>query len=191
MIDGGCKDVDLTQLVGFTKWHPFTQYFELPPGEEHYKLLAHIALKYNDVTLADIGTFLGFSALALSINPNNKVITYDIEEHIPNMIASAKNISNIEFRIKNLIESPEELKMCPFIFFDVDPHDGIQELNFVKALIKCGYKGTVMFDDIYLNDSMRSFWNWVYVPKVDVTKYGHHSGTGIAYFGGAEPWIIA
>jgi predicted O-methyltransferase YrrM len=185
-----CTTTDITSLTQYTTWHPFAKYFELPSGQEHYRLLAYIAKQYDGKTLADIGTFAGFSAVAMSINPSNTIISYDISDQIPNMVTTAKSIQNINIRIKNIIESTEELKECPFIFCDIDPHDGVQEMKFVRSLIKTNYKGIVMFDDINLNPSMKSFWDWVPVPKYDLTMYGHFSGTGIACFGGATLEII-
>ena len=46
--------------------------------KEHYKLLAYLSSFFNNETIVDIGTYRGLSALALSYNSSNKIITYDI-----------------------------------------------------------------------------------------------------------------
>ena len=38
------------------------------------------------------------------------------------------------------------------------------------------------WDDIHLNEQMRVFWENVTDKKIDVTKYGHVTGTGIINF---------
>ena len=56
---------------------PFKNYFLEAPGKEHYRLLSYISTLYNGVTILDIGTYKGCSALALSFNPSNKVVSFD------------------------------------------------------------------------------------------------------------------
>lgn len=42
------------------------------------------------------------------------------------------------------------------------------------------YKGLVVWDDIFLNQDMIDIWNSIpNDEKVDITKYGHFSGTGL------------
>jgi len=71
-------DLDLSDfdndLVPFVK-----QYFYLKSGIEHYRLLANISTYFNNKTLLDIGTFKGGSALALSYNKSNNVISSSLE----------------------------------------------------------------------------------------------------------------
>jgi hypothetical protein len=143
---------------------------------EHYDLLSTLSKQYNGVKLYDIGTYKGLSALALSSNQTNLVISYDISYNI-----IIKQPNNVEFRIGNFYTDKEMLS-SPLIMFDIDPHDGLQERNFVDNLINVGYKGTVIFDDIHLNDGMKDFWSSVTQEKHDYTQYGHWSGTGIVIF---------
>jgi hypothetical protein len=72
----------------------------------------------------------------------------------------------------------------PFIFIDVDPHDGIQETKMIQKLVDKKYKGYVLLDDIHLNQAMQNFWDSipVTVRKVDLTEIGHWSGTGLLIF---------
>jgi hypothetical protein len=51
----------------------------------------------SGATFADLGALLGFSALALALNPAHRVLTYDIVERIPDAgIPTAKRVANIE-----------------------------------------------------------------------------------------------
>ena len=185
-IDSAVQSVDLSPMRPYTVWHANAPYFMQLPGQEHYRLLAHIANQFGSgVTFADLGTLLGFSALALALNPANRVLTYDIVDRIPDAgILTVKQVANIELRLQNCLSARAlpEIADCPFIVMDVDPHDGMQEFAMVQVLMSSGYKGIVLADDIRLNDKMRAFWQWVPLKKFDVTHYGHHSGTGVIVF---------
>jgi predicted O-methyltransferase YrrM len=173
-------------MLPYTTWHSNTEYFSRPAGQEHYRLVAYIAAHFESGTcFADLGTSLGFSALALALNPRHKVLTYDITDLIPKTDARTVNtVPNIERRLENClaVSALQEIVMCPFIVLDVDPHDGMQEWAMVQVLSSSGYKGVVLADDILLNENMRAFWRWVPQKKLDVTRYGHASGTGLIIF---------
>ena len=164
------KYLKSTDDLGFPK-----SWFYMDAGLEHYRLLAFISKLYNGVNLLDIGSYQGSSAIALSFNKKNKVISYDIE-HQPE-IADIK-IPNIEFIKGNVLK--DEIT-APFILLDTY-HDGTFEKDFVDHLLKIKYKGLVMFDDIHLSAKMYNFWDGLKNEKYDLTEIGHHSGTGIAVF---------
>ena len=145
-------------------------------NREHYGLLSTLSKDYNGVKIYDIGTYKGLSALALSSNEKNLIISYDIEYHV-----EIHRPDNVEFRIGNFYRDYEMLK-SPLIMFDIDPHNGLDETNFVDNLIRIGYKGTVIFDDIHLNEGMQKFWDSITQEKFDLTSVGHWSGTGKVIF---------
>lgn len=178
-----CLDsLDLKDLWAYANWHPYFKYFNMPASSEHYRLLSHLSWQFppNSV-LIDIGTHIGYSALALSHNPNISVISYNIEDDIGNQVFSAKNKSNIELRIDNCLKDIDLLLKSPFILLDT-LHNGDFEKELIELLIEKKYNGIVMCDDIYLNTAMINFWNWVPLKKIDVTMFGHWSGTGIIVF---------
>jgi hypothetical protein len=143
---------------------------------EHYKLLCYVSTQYSGHVLYDLGSYKGYSAIAMSSNKKNKVVSYDIDYFL-----EVHRPPNVEFRIGNFFEEKDILK-SPFIMFDVDPHDGLIEKEFVKWLTENNYVGTVMFDDIHLNDPMKEFWESIKQEKIDFTQYGHWSGTGVVNF---------
>jgi cephalosporin hydroxylase len=138
-------------------------------------LLVYISQLYKGVTLLDIGSYQGSSAIALSFNKKNKVISYDIV-HQPEI--QEIKIPNIKFIKGDILK--DEIT-APFIILDTY-HDGTFEQKFVDHLKKINYKGLVMFDDIYLNNEMTNFWDALKNEKYDLTEIGHHTGTGIAIF---------
>jgi hypothetical protein len=144
--------------------------------KEHYTLLSTVSKEYNNTILYDIGSYKGLSAIALSSNQTNLVISYDIEYLI---VVDRPN--NVEFRIGNFYNDKELLR-SPLIMFDIDPHDGLQEKEFVRYLTSNNYKGAVIFDDIHLKDGMKNFWRYVTQQKQDYTNLGNLSGTGVLHF---------
>ena len=182
------QGIDLSELVKYTLWHENTQYFNLKSGVEHYRLLADLSSQCDDGEIIyDIGSYLGFSALALSYNQKIKVTSYDVEDCFHGKSdgkLSARNISNISFVYGDCTDSDEIIKLAKsqLILLDVDPHDGLQEKEIYTALKTAGFKGILICDDINLNAQMKDFWDWVDLKKYDVSKYGHWSGTGIIVF---------
>jgi hypothetical protein len=138
-------------------------------------LLVYISQLYKGVTLLDIGSYQGSSAIALSFNKKNKVLSYDLV-HQPEI--QEIKIPNIKFIKGDILK--DEIT-APFIILDTY-HDGTFEQKFVDYLEKINYKGLVMFDDIYLNNEMTNFWDGLKNEKYDLTEIGHHTGTGIAIF---------
>jgi hypothetical protein len=180
---------DLSTLWPYAKGAQFT-YFNLESGNEHYRLLYHISWQIpNNSTIIDIGTSTGHSALALSANPNINVITYNICDQVQDS-GSIKQKKNINIRIKNCIDDIGILLQSPFIMLDVF-HDGTFEKLLVETLLKHNYNGIVLCDDIFLNKEMLDFWNWVPVSKMDITEYGHWSGTGLLLFGNSTTTILS
>jgi len=163
--------------------HDHSQYFKLPPGQEHYHLLAHLASQLHDSLIVDIGTFLGYSALALS-GGSNKVLSLDIIDLKPDGLQLP---DSVECKIGNMLEDDTLFPLTATLaVLDVNPHDGLKERTVVEQLIGRKWNGTLVCDDIHLNDGMRSFWDWAkQLPEVDaldVTNVGHCTGTGIIDF---------
>ena len=131
------------------------------PGKEHYTLLAYFSSCLNNTYFIDIGTNYGNSAIALSYNSSNKVITFDIvKKDLSNL-----NNRNIEFKKENLFEKytlekySKILLECPLIFLDIDPHEGINEYLLYNWLKQNNYKGLLICDDIHYFKGMRdNFW---------------------------------
>jgi len=173
---------DLSTLQKYVEGHDNAKYFDEAPGKEHYRLLASISSQLPDGSVMyDIGTYLGYSAVAMSYNPNVKVVTYDIANFVKNQ--SIKDIKNIERRLGNCIMDVKDIvNDTQVVMIDVDPHDGVQEIQMLNAFVNAGFKGMMLFDDIYANREMTNFWNSIDIEgtrKIDATNIGHWSGTGI------------
>lgn len=176
------NDVNLNGLNEYIDWSTNTKkYFNLKAGEEHYRLLAWLSTQVHSKTLVDIGTFNGFSALALSQDDRKKVVSYDIFDYIPDEIYTAKYKPNIELRLTDCTDELEVLLDTDLIFIDIDNQGG-QESIILNLLEKYKYKGLVVLDDINLTKYMTDLWNGIKQEKYDLTQYGHWSGTGLVNF---------
>ena len=67
------------------------------------------------------------------------------------------------------------------IFIDA-PHDGMYEKKCYEWLQKNNFTGIAVWDDIHLNAAMENFWQSITHTKIDVTRYGHVTGTGVVNF---------
>ena len=156
----------------------------LPAGQSEYKLYAYLSTFFNKSTILDIGTRVGGSALALSYNPTNQVISYDLVE--PG--ASSIKRGNITWKIQNFMEDETlDWNNIPIVMIDVDPHDGSQERVMMDWLRDKGWKGILIHDDIGPSwPDIQLMWNEIPEEKFDVTEIAHMSGTGIVNFGNAH-----
>lgn len=175
--------INLNPLAATVENWNYRQYFLEAAGREHYKLISWLASKFPGQTVMDIGTHYGNSSLAMSRDPTAKVVSYDIVE-MKQLVAPLP--SNVEYKIGDFRDDPITLQ-SPFIFVDVDPHDGIQEKDFHRFFLESQYKGIVLWDDINCNDAMREWWNNIvespWYRKFDLTSVGHWSGTGMIIYG--------
>ena len=134
----------------------------------------------------DIGTFDGRSAIALSHNENNNVISYDICNHINNNRHQIYTKKNISFNIKNVFDdlNAELIKNVKIVMIDIDHYETIETL-IINKLKQLNFSGLIILDDItnhpdhVMNLCMNKLWNSITDTKYDFTKYGHWSGTGI------------
>ena len=181
-VEALADEVKKISLIAQAKEMPspeYRGYLSEEAGKEHYKLLAYISSAYAGQTIYEIGTAMGNSSLALSYSPTTKIISYDILD--TKCVITLP--TNVEYRIGDFRLDPEVLK-APFIFIDVDPHDGIQEQAFHEFFLANNYKGIVMWDDI-LTWGLKDWWptlNHPSVTKIDISAAGHISGTGLTIY---------
>lgn len=155
----------------------FSRYFMEEPS--YFKLLTATAQLYPDAQFYDIGTFKGASAIAyLYGKPNTIVHTFDIQN------ANKFIHDGLRDRIKVLQGDCRNLKfdVSPDIIFLDISHNGDDEADTLRNLDAQGMlkNSMVILDDINLNDNMKKLWAGIESDqKVDVTKDGHATGTGI------------
>ena len=176
--------IDLTPLSSHVADPADRAYFMDTDFTEHYRLLAWLSTLYQGATLFDIGTYRGASALALSYNKANQVVSYDIENQLT--VRDCQALETIEFAVGDVLSDPRLLG-SPLILMDIG-HDGQSEQRIYEYLDRNGYRGLLVLDDIHLNTAMRLFWNQIQRSKQDITDLGHVTGTGLVFFGNLPLW---
>jgi len=117
----------------------------LSAGQSEYRLYAWLSSQFNNSVILDVGTRTGGSALALSYNDSNQVISYDLMEQGASQIQK----ENITFKIQDFREDDTlDWKRISIIMIDVDPHDGVQEVEMMEFLKEKNWKGIMLLDDI-------------------------------------------
>jgi predicted O-methyltransferase YrrM len=182
-IDAGIAEIDLSSFLKYIDWAPECGYFPQEPGVNHHKLLAYLVKQLPANSLvADLGTYLGSSALALASNPKVRVITIDKLCQLEQDKQTCRDLPNVQVVTADCLKCIDLYINASLILLDIAPHDGAQERDLLLELRRRDYKGVVVCDDSELTNSMRSFWESVEQKKINATKYGHWSGTGIVIF---------
>lgn len=173
--------IDLSDMSVKMNDIQYRNFFNEKAGREHYQLISWVASQFAGQKIMDIGTHYGNSSLAMAADPSADVISYDIVD-----VKRLYNPpTNCQYKIGDFREDPVTLT-SPFIFIDVDPHDGIQEKDFHDWFLANNYKGITLWDDIHCNTQMSVWWSKVdgaNIKKVDLTEIGHWSGTGMIIYG--------
>ena len=177
-------DIELIETSELNHWYEETL------GYQPYRLYEYLTNQYQDINILDIGTEYGFSAVSFAKNRSNKVDTWDLHRYSTFEILRHRydNITPYTSDVSVGLGKyhPEHYK---FVLIDVDPHDGVQELELYNIL-KESYKGFVLLDDIKLNTDMFNFWNNIEEEKYDLSDIGHETGTGLVNLSDEEVRII-
>lgn len=172
-----------------TKDLPDSVYYNVFPGE-HYRLLLVLARNVAKRNIVEIGTFTGMSAACMlqGMPGGCKLTTFDLlpwrqfrshleeEEFTKGRIEQVlDDLANptIFARHRHLLESAE------LIFCDA-PKDGVFEPAFLANLTSVKPTSTclLVLDDTRLLN-MVDVWRAIRSPKIDLTSFGHWSGTGL------------
>jgi hypothetical protein len=87
--------------------------------------------------------------------------------------------------VQDVLKIPKYPNDVMLAVLDIDPHMGIKETVVVRRLLEDGYRGILICDDIHLRREMlEGFWDGLPagLKKIDLTEFGHFSGTGIVVF---------
>ncbi|RFC45150.1 MAG: putative O-methyltransferase YrrM [Verrucomicrobia bacterium] len=197
------KDVDLSAITARLRKEPLFSpkeplYPEIWPGE-HYKLLAGFVESMRPRKVVEVGTYQGLSALALlaRLPVASQLLTLDIvpwDEMRPTFLQETDfsdgrlrqvlgDLSQREF----FAQFAPELSSCELLFIDA-PKNVVFERTLLEFLetIPTSPNLLVVFDDIR-QWNMLSIWRGIRRPKMDLTSFGHWSGTGVVEWNGCQP----
>lgn len=173
-----------SRVPGNIKWP------DIWPGE-HYRLLAGMVRTLQPKTIVEIGTYTGLSSLAMEseLPEGSKLVTFDVLpwDTIPHTHLVAEDFvpGRLEQVIADLAD-PQEfrkhaelLQSADMIFVD-GPKNVTFEEEFLTHLnnAKLPQNPVVVFDDIRLWNMLK-IWREISHPKLDLTSFGHWSGTGL------------
>ncbi len=164
-------------------------YISIYPGE-HYKLLAALVSILQPKTIVELGTHLGYSSLCMKkFLPDGATLhTFDVIpwNEFPNTILKTADfdgqlVQHLDDTTEiNAFKKHQALfESADLIFMDA-LKDGVQEYQFLKNFSTIAFKNKCLFvfDDIRLWN-MLDIWFHMDKPKLDLTSFGHWSGTGL------------
>lgn len=154
------------------------------PGE-HYRLLAGFMQTLKPELVIEIGTATGLSALSMLPYFSGKLISFDVLpwDSYPNTVLSKESFVRFEQIVADISIDFEIyrplLQEANFIFIDAT-HDGDLEKKLLDLFSTVLFKRPpiIFFDDIRVW-TMLKMWREIRFPKLDLTSFGHWSGSGI------------
>jgi len=176
-----------THIENIDKTKQDSVFFNTFPGE-HYRLLKSLTSILNPKIVVEIGTSTGMGSTAILQGLNNgKLITFDLlswnqfSSHLKKeLFGDHFEQILIDLSIEPNFESYKDLlNEADYIFID-GPKNSIFEYEFSNLLTRLDKKARklLIFDDIrFVN--MIDLWTSIKSPKIDLTSFGHWSGTGI------------
>ena len=190
-------DIDLSDISRRLREPPFLP--DVWPGE-HYKLLAGIVKTVKPQRVIEIGTAEGLSALALKkfLHPSSRIVTFDV---VPWSEFANHALTSSDFedgRLQQVVADLTDLNVArqyaallaeaDIVFVDA-AKDGKMEGIFLENFSAVGLKenALIVFDDIRLLPMIPT-WRQLAFPKMDLTSFGHWSGTGLALWSRLSPW---
>jgi predicted O-methyltransferase YrrM len=180
--------IDLSSLA--THFPPETgNMINVWPGE-HYRFLAALVKVTQPRLVIEIGTATGASALAMKkfLQDDARIVTYDVVpwNEYPGTGLSERDLDRqLEQRIVDLSDTNQAqgeiplLEQADLIFVDA-AKDVIMEQQFCNLFDSINFRSNpiMIFDDIRVMNMLK-IWREIQHPKLDITSYGHWSGTGM------------
>jgi predicted O-methyltransferase YrrM len=184
------QTIDLDEVIRRAPSPRVKQQIRSWPGE-HYRLLPALAGVVGAKNIVEIGTFQGASALAFLSDPSVcHLTTFDVLpwDAIPNTLLEHADFSGCLQQVigdlsepNTFLQNAEMLRSAELIFID-GPKDGRFEYRFLEALyaLAPAVPQLVILDDIRVM-TMLDCWRQLPTPKLDLTSFGHWSGTGLLW----------
>ena len=187
------RSVDLSWLSRRMSSPPY--YPDVWPGE-HYKLLAGLTLASKPKRVVEIGTAQGLGALSMkaSLPAGSELITLDVIPWTEFKESALLPSDFVDGSLRQVLGDlsdqrffasfADTLSGCDLLFVDA-PKNVQFERAFLRNLssIRLPTHALVIFDDIRLWN-MLQIWRQMTRPKLDLTSFGHWSGTGIVDWNG-------
>lgn len=171
------------------------RWFDTWPGE-HYRLLAALVKTLNPRSVIEVGTFTGMGTLSLlqELQPDSRLVTFDLlgwQTFERTWFEQADFASGRVRQVLHDISTPGGIDLYRALFESADlifvdgPKDGYTEAAILANLetLNLSPSVVIMFDDIRVMN-MLDVWRRIRRPKLDLTSFGHWSGTGLIDWNG-------
>lgn len=161
------------------------------PGD-HYRLLAGLVEFIQPRLIIDIGTAAGYSAQVFVDHGHPLAYTHTFDV-VPVSEFKETTLTADDFEKGRLMQHIKDLK-DPAVFNDYrnlirdadfimcdGPKDGQFEYEFIRLLseLYCPEKPRWLFLDDIRFGNMLALWRSIKSPKIDLTSFGHFSGSGL------------
>ncbi len=163
-------------------------FYNVFPGE-HYRLLKALSKILDPKVIVEIGTFTGMGSVAfLQGQKQGSLYTYDIfpwnsfATHLSESDFAGDKLFQVIADLSKADEFQKNIDIlnnAEIIFMDA-PKDGVFEYQFTNLLSTLQPKKNklLILDDIrFVN--MIDLWLSIDSPKLDMSSFGHWSGTGL------------
>lgn len=187
------RRTDLSWLSKRMAKGPF--YPDVWPGE-HYKLLSGLVVALRPKRIIEIGTFQGLGSLAMknSLIPDAELITVDIVPWKEILNSAFRNSDFEDGRLRQVIGDPsndiffksfsQTLSGCDLLFIDGPKNVTFEQILLRKlSTISLPKNSVVVLDDVRLWNMLK-IWREIRRPKLDLTSFGHWTGTGLIDWNG-------
>ena len=176
---------DISARLGHPPYYP-----DIWPGES-YKLLAGFVLTLEPKLVVELGTGVGTSALSMKrcLPTHSRLITFDVIHwksypghlFIEDDLADGRLVQHTDD-----LTRPEVFAQYRTVFEEADlmfidaAKDGVMEQTFIEAFSTVAFRRQplIIFDDIRVWNMLK-IWRNLPRPKLDLTSFGHWTGTGL------------
>ena len=191
---GQARSISMSAIVEKMTRPPY--YPNVWPGE-HYKLLAGLVSVCQPRVVVEIGTAIGLSALAMreALPTGARLVTFDLipwHKFPDTCLRDGDFTDGTLTQVIGDVSDPSVMRQHAEVFqaADIIFADGPKDGRFERVLLNqlAGIdlpKGPLLIlDDIRLWN-MLAIWREIRRPKLDITSFGHWSGTGLVDWSGA------
>lgn len=184
-------ELNMIDMSVITKKSAFQGYVEQSAGNQPYRfmkfLLDTMSQDKPNLMVSIVGLGRDGHIQTISSHDNVKVDAYGAyasRVYCDPEASVCFKLPNVNQMVGNLDMSGDQIYRSDVIVFDMHPHDGYTETEFINILKNRNYCGVVVLTCIHLNDEMSRMWSGIQVEKLDVSSKAHWGGTGVVFFRG-------
>lgn len=159
------------------------EYFLNEPHEHHRWLAAYVRT-FRPKRILELGRRSGNStyALAYYLDPRSTLDSYDIVD-----CGNVVDRPNVNLRVYDGDVTSLDYSAYDFVFVDINT-DGELEDQVLRSMLRDGYEGLALWDDIHAAHypGLRRWWQELppEIIRLDITATNHASGTGLTWLDG-------